>query len=161
MESSAEALIPEVRARVAALGFELVDLRKRGSGKRLSLQIRIDREGSKPGSGVTADDCAKASRALEAWLDDTGILGRTYELQVSSPGLERPIRWPEHWRRFVGSDVRVRLAGEGRVRATILQVSGDEAVTLRMEDGRQVSVSIEQAKDATLVVHWSQIDRSL
>ncbi len=161
MESSAEALIPEARARLAALGFELVDLRKRGSGKRLSLQIRIDREGSKPGSGVTADDCAKASRALEAWLDETGILGRSYELQVSSPGLERPIRWPEHWRRFEGSDVRVRLAGEGRVRATILHVSGDADVTLRLEDGREVSVSIEQAKDATRVVDWSQIDRSL
>ncbi len=161
MESSAEALIPEIRERVAALGYELVDVRKRRTGKRLSLQVRIDRAQSQAERGVTADDCARASRGIEVWLDDTGVLGTGYVLEVSSPGLERPIKWPEHWRRYVGSDVRVKLPDHGRARATILGVPDDETVSLRLENGREVSVPIQQAKDATLVVDWSQVDRSL
>jgi ribosome maturation factor RimP len=161
MESSAEALISEIRARTAALGYELVDVRKRGAGKRLSLQVRIDHAEAQPGRGVTADDCARASRAIEAWLDDTGVLGTGYVLEVSSPGLERPVRWAEHWRRFVGSDVRVKLPDIGRVRATILDAPDDDTVALRLEDGREISVPIRQAEAATLVVDWSQVDRSL
>ena len=161
MESSTEALIPQIRERVAAAGYELVDVRKRGTGKRLSLQVRIDLVESEPGHGVTADDCGRASRAIEAWLDDTGVLGTTYVLEVSSPGLERPIRWSEHWRRYVGSDVRVRLPDRGRVRATVIGVLDDDTVTLRLDNGREVSVPIQQAKDATLVVDWSEVDGSL
>jgi ribosome maturation factor RimP len=161
MKSSADSLIPDIRERMMALGFELVDLRQRGAGKRLSLQVRIDLPNSEPGHGVTADDCATASRAIEAWLDETGILGKQYVLEVSSPGLERPIRWPEHWRRFVGHEVRVRLPGTGRVRAEIVRVIDDAAVVLRQKDGVETTVSIEQAEDAILVVDWSQVDRSL
>jgi len=161
MESSAASLIAEIRARIGALGFELVDLRQRGAGSRVSLQIRIDLPDSEPGHGVTADDCAAASREIEAWLDDTGILGKRYVLEVSSPGLERPIRWPEHWQRFVGRDVRVRLPGTGRVRATIVKLIDDDTVVLRRADGGEVAVPLEQAEDATLVVDWAQVDRSL
>ena len=161
MESSAEALIERIREQVAAVGYELVDVRKRGAGKRLSLQVRIDLAEPEPGQGVTADDCVRASRAIEVWLDDTGVLGTGYVLEVSSPGLERPIRWPEHWRRYSGSDVRVKLPDQGRLRATILSVPDDDTVILRLDDGREVSVPIQQAKDATLVVDWSQIDGSL
>ena len=160
MKPSADSLIPEIRDRMIALGFELVDLRQRGAGKRLLLQVRIDLPNSEPGHGVTADDCATASRAIEAWLDETGILGQQYVLEVSSPVLERPIRWPEHWKRFAGHDVRVRLPGTGRVQAKIVKVIDDEAVVLRQEDGAEITVSIEQAEDAILVVDWSQVDRS-
>lgn len=161
MESSAEALIPRIREQVAAVGYDLVDVRKRGAGKRLSLHVRIDLAESEPGHGVTADDCVRASRAIEAWLDDTGVLGTAYVLEVSSPGLERPIRWPEHWRRYVGSDVRVKLPDQGRVRATVLGVQDDDTVTLRLDNGGEVSVPIQQATDATLVVDWSKVDGSL
>jgi ribosome maturation factor RimP len=161
MKSSADGLIAEIRARVVALGFELVDVRQRGAGRRRSLQVRIDRPDSEPGHGVTADDCAAASRAIEGWLDETGILGNNYVLEVSSPGLERPIRWPEHWRRFIGHDVRVRLPGTGRVRATIVKLIDEDTVVLRRSDGGEVTVSLQEADDATLVVDWAEIDRSL
>lgn len=160
MDKIAEDLIIQVRARAESLGFELVDVRQRGVGKRVSLQVRIDRPESRPGEGVTANDCATVSRALEAWLDETGLLGSRYVLEVSSPGIERPIRWAQHWRRFQGHDVRVKLPDRGKVRATIVRVIDDDVVALRLGNGEEVTVSLEDARDATLVVDWSQFDRS-
>ncbi|MFQ6047462.1 MAG: ribosome maturation factor RimP [Gemmatimonadales bacterium] len=153
----------EIRARVAGLGYELVDLRMRGAPKRRALQIRIDLPDARPGHGVTVDQCATVSRALEQWLDGTLALGRRYRLEVSSPGIERPVRWREHWERFTGRDVRVRLADRGRVTATIVRVLEDEdSVVLRPLGGTgEVVVPLAEARDATLVVDWSQVDRSM
>jgi ribosome maturation factor RimP len=79
---------------------------------------------------------------------------------VSSPGVERPVRWREHWARFVGHDVRVRLPGAGRVRATIVRVAPDaDEVVLRPEGaGEDITVPLDDARDATLVVDWSAMD---
>jgi ribosome maturation factor RimP len=149
------ALTAEVRRRVDALGYELVDLRRGGSHKRPILRARIDRPDSTPGHGVTVDDCAYVSRKLEAWLDAGDVLGVKYVLEVSSPGIERPIRWPEHWQRFRGHDVYVKLPEWGRVRATIVDVdeSGRDVV-LRAKGKGEITVAIEEALDATLAVDW-------
>lgn len=149
-------LISEVRSRVEGLGFELADLRKGGTPRRIRLQVRIDRPDSVPGQGVTVDDCARVSRALEQWLDASVILGSNYILEVSSPGIERPLRWRQHWERFVGREVNVRLPGRGRRRATIVGVSAnDDSVVLRLpgEEG-EVTVPLSEARDATLAVDW-------
>ncbi len=161
MDTSADDLVPQVRSCTEKLGFELVDVRKRGSGKRVSLQVRIDRRESRPGEGVTADDCALVSRALEAWLDESGVLGPRYVLEVSSPGIERPIRWVQHWRRFQGHEVRVKLSDLGKVKATIVSVIDDNSVVLRLDSGEEVTVPLQEARDATLVVDWSEFDRSM
>ena len=151
-------LTGEVRIRVAQLGFELVDLKRRGSPNQVRLQVLIDRpDGS---AGVTVDDCASVSRGLEAWLDNTELLGPRYVLEVSSPGIERPIRWAEHWRRFVGHDVKVRLINVGRVRATILEAD-DDRVTLKLENGEVLESLITEARDATLVIDWDNLDMSV
>lgn len=157
MSDEAAALTDQVRARVAALGFELADLRRSGSARRVRLQVRIDRPGSTPGHGVTIEDCARVSRVLEQWLDASGVLGADYVLEVSSPGIERPIRWREHWERFVGHEVHVRLAGRGRCRALIVRVLSDQdAVVLRPSGSDQeLTVLMAEAKDATLAVDWS------
>jgi ribosome maturation factor RimP len=151
-----EDLTAEIRRRIGDLGFEAVDVRPRGSRGRPMLQVRIDRPGSRPGHGVTVNDCAVVSRALEAWLDETRRLGAKYVLEISSPGMERPIRWKEHWRRYRGHDVHVKLAGRGRIRATIVGV-GDIAVVLRPEgaaEGEELTVPMEEARDATLAIDW-------
>ncbi|HWP38046.1 MAG TPA: ribosome maturation factor RimP [Gemmatimonadales bacterium] len=148
-------LTAEIRERVDALGFELVDVRHSGS-RRARLQVRIDRPDSIPGRGVTIADCQTVSRALEQWLDETGLLGADYVLEVSSPGIERPVRWPEHWERFTGRDVMVRLPGRGRVRATIVGVDrGAGTVTLRLvQEVVTISVSLADVRDARLAVDW-------
>lgn len=152
-------LTEAVRAHVATLGYELVDLRRGGTARRARLQVRIDRPPATPEQGITVDDCARVSRALEQWLDTSGLLGSNYILEVSSPGIERPVRWRQHWERFAGRDVTVRLAGRGRRRATILRVvPGDDAVVLRLApEGTEVTVPLAEARDATLVVDWDDV----
>ena len=152
---SADALLAPIRDHIAGLGFELVDLRRTGTLQRPILQVRVDRPDSRPGQGVTADDCAVISRSLERFLEQRAMVGPRYVLEVSSPGLERPLRWPEHWRRFVGRHARVRAAAlQGRNRVEIVAVPDDEHVVLRLEDGSEVTVALDTIREAALVVDW-------
>lgn len=155
-------LTADIRTRVAALGYEVVDVRRRGTSRPV-LQVRLDRSDAAPGRGITVDECARVSRALEAWLDDTGVLGERYALEVSSPGLARPVRWREHWERFAGRDVHVRLPGRGRVTATIVRVEpGADQVVLRPAgEAGELAVPLDEVRDATLVVDWDAVNRAL
>jgi ribosome maturation factor RimP len=156
----ADALVAPIRDHIAGLGFELVDLRRTGTLQRPILQVRVDRPDSRPGQGVTAGDCAVISRSLEGFLEHSAIVGPRYVLEVSSPGLERPLRWPEHWRRFVGRHARVRAAGiSGKHRVEILAVPDDEHVVLRLEDGSQVTVALDTIREAVLVVDWEMLGK--
>jgi ribosome maturation factor RimP len=149
---SADALLVPIRNHIAGLGFELVDLRRTGTLQRPILQVRVDRPDSRPGQGITADDCAAISRSLERFLESRAMVGPRYVLEVSSPGLERPLRWPEHWRRFVGRQVRVRAESlPGRTRFEIHSVPDDEHVVLRQEDGSEVTLPFDAIRDASLV----------
>src|SRR3954452_22190270 len=126
---SVDALIAPIRDHIAELGFELVDLRRTGTVQRPILQVRVDRPESRPGQGVTADDCATISRSLERFLESRGLVGPRYVLEVSSPGIERPLRWPEHWRRFIGHRARVRAEGvAGWPEVEIRAVPDDEHI---------------------------------
>jgi ribosome maturation factor RimP len=100
------------------------------------------------------EDCATASRTLEAWLDRDGPLGRRYVLEVSSPGLERPLRWHRHWVRFVGRDVQATVAGLGRVRARIVAVPDDATVILEPRGAPPRRVPLAGIRDARLAVDW-------
>jgi ribosome maturation factor RimP len=149
---SADALIAPIRDHIAGLGFELVDLRRVGTLQRPILQVRVDRPDSRPGQGVTADDCAVISRSLERFLESRAMVGSRYVLEVSSPGIERPLRWPEHWRRFVGRRARVRAeALGGRREVEIVAVPDDQHVSLRGQDGTEVTVPLGAIREATLV----------
>jgi ribosome maturation factor RimP len=149
---SADALLVPIRDHIAGLGFELVDLRRTGTLQRPILQVRVDRPDSRPGQGITADDCAGISRSLERFLESRAMVGPRYVLEVSSPGLDRPLRWPEHWRRFIGRQARVRAEGlNGRQRVEILAVPDDERVIVRGEDGSEISLPLEEIREATLI----------
>ena len=157
---SADALLAPIRDHIAGLGFELVDLRRTGTSQRPILQVRVDRPDSRPGQGVTADDCAVISRSLEAFLEHRAMVGPRYVLEVSSPGLERPLRWPEHWRRFVGRRARVRSPSlPGKSRVEILAVPDDEHVVLRLDDGSEVTVALDSIREAALVVDWETLGK--
>jgi ribosome maturation factor RimP len=157
---SADALLPPIRDHIAGLGFELVDLRRTGTSQRPILQVRVDRPDSRPGQGVTADDCAVISRSLESFLEARAMVGPRYVLEVSSPGLERPLRWPEHWRRFVGHYARVRAAPlPGRSRVQILAVPDEDHVVLGLEDGSEVTVAFEAIREAVLAVDWEMVGK--
>lgn len=147
----ADSLLEAVRRHVVDLGFELIEFRKTGPPPCPSIKVRIDRPGSRPGHGVTADDCARVSRVLETWFEGEGGVGARYLLQVSSPGLERPVRFPEHWRQYVGRTVRITarpLAGHPRV--VIVAVPDEGHVRVRLPDGQEAVVALDDVKDALL-----------
>jgi ribosome maturation factor RimP len=139
-------LVEAFRTRVEQLGFDLADLRIGGTPNRPLVQVRID----SPPRNVTVEDCSRVSRALEQWLDAGGPLGNRYVLEVSSPGIERPVRWHRHWVQFVGRDVNVKLAGIGRVRARIVSVPTAETVVLEPEGRPAVEYRLAELKEARL-----------
>lgn len=96
-------LIEQLEPPVEALGYELVDLDVR-VGRRGLLRIFIDKE-----EGVNLSDCELVSRQLSAFLDVEDPLPGRYVLEVSSPGLDRPLRTLEHFRRFRDCQAKVRL----------------------------------------------------
>jgi ribosome maturation factor RimP len=154
---SVDALLAPIRDHIAGLGFELVDLRHVGTLERPILQVRVDRPDSRPGQGITADDCAGISRSLERFLESSAMVGPRYVLEVSSPGIERPLRWPEHWRRFVGRRARVRsrALGGGRRQVEIVAVPDEGHVTLRPEGGGEITLALDEIHEARLVVEFA------
>ena len=154
-----ESLVEAIRVRLADLGLDLADLRIGGTPQRPLVQVRIEWPPSDPARPVAVDDCARASRALEAWFDAEGTLGHRYILEVSSPGMDRPLRWPSHWARFIGREVQATVAGWGRVRARIVAMPDDATVVLEATEGRAGSagprtVKLADVRDARLAVDW-------
>ena len=142
-----------VVAELDALGFDLVELRRTGTRSRPVLDVRIDR---RDGDKITIDDCVRASRAIEAKLDaDEALISGRYVLEVSSPGVERPLRTGADWRRFVGRRAKVLApALGGRVEVDIVAVEEDAAagdiVVLRDVKGTEHRIPLAVVKEARL-----------
>ena len=152
----------QVTERLAMLGFELVELRAGGTARRPHLGIRIDWTLAVPGRAVTVDDCAAVSRALEAWLDREGVGGGRYILEVSSPGIDRPLREPKHWQRFLGRAVDVLVPGLGgrfRVTATSVLEGPEPAVELQFPRGERKVLRLTEIKEARLAVEFGAARR--
>jgi ribosome maturation factor RimP len=138
---------------VRALGCELVDVELAGGGRHPTLRVYID----KPG-GVTVDDCADVSRQLSAILDVEDPIRDRYTLEVSSPGLDRPLVTAQDFARQRGETVKVRLpaplAGRRNFTGRVLEVrDGDVVLEVEGPGGarERVSLSIEGIERARLV----------
>ena len=117
---------------VAAAGMDLESVRMSVAGRRRLLRIVVDGD-----HGVSLDDAADVSRDISAMLDDANALGEVpYTLEVSSPGVDRPLTEPRHWRRAVGRLVKVKVAGEGTVEGRILAADSG-GVTLDLAKGER------------------------
>jgi len=148
-------LLALVQPLVEGAGFELVDLRRTGEAARPVLSIRADRPDSTPGHGISTEECARLSRAIEAALETAGAVGPRYMLEVSSPGVERPVRFPGHWRRYIGRRVTLHVARmKGRPTAEILAVPTEDSVTVRLDTGGEVTLRLDDIRSATLVYDW-------
>jgi ribosome maturation factor RimP len=139
------AMAQVAEATVTGMGFELVDARATGGGRFLT--IFIDRPG-----GITVDHCAEVSRQLSRVFEVEGI---DYErLEVSSPGLDRPLRKPADFERFAGSRVDVRMRAPdatGRKRFTGLLKGAKDGVAVVEVDGRDVMLDVSEMDKARLV----------
>lgn len=139
------AMAKVVALTLEGMGFELVDARASGGGRQLS--IFIDRPG-----GITVDHCAEVSRQLSRVLEVEGI---DYDrLEVSSPGLDRPLCKPADFTRFAGSKVDVKMRtrdDSGRKRFTgLLRGEAGGVATLEV-DGREVALRLDEIDRARLV----------
>ena len=156
-----ETLAAEMAQRVEELGYEMVELEQAGSRARPILRLSIDRPDSKPGEpAVSLDDCSRVSRALEPWLDQHEGLSDRYVIEVSSPGVERPLNKPRDWDRFAGAEVAVRtrqpLEGRGRkVQGTLIGLRDNERVALQVE-GDEVEIPLGEIERGNLVFRWER-----
>ena len=113
-------------------GFELVDVEYVKEAGTWYLRAYIDKEG-----GIAVDDCEVISRALSDWLDKEDFIDDSYILEVSSPGLDRPLKKEKDFARSIGKDVEVKLfkaINKEKEFVGILKAYDEDTVTLEMED---------------------------
>lgn len=131
------------------MGVELVDVELRGAGRRTLLRVTIDREG-----GVTVGDCERFSRDLGAMLDVEDLLEESYTLEVSSPGLDRPLKgvgdFRRHRGRLVNVGLREKVEGRGAWTGRVEEALEDR-VRLSV-DGRIIEIAYDNILKAVLEI---------
>jgi len=129
------------------MGLELVEVQFRQESGGWILRLFIDREG-----GVTVDDCASVSRQTSAYLEVEDCIDHAYSLEVSSPGLERPLKRKEDFIRFSGRKARVKLKdpvnGQRVFFGMLGPVSGN--ILLLDTDGQQMEIALDAIQRARL-----------
>lgn len=116
---------------VQSMGYELLGV-ELNVGRVSTLRVYIDSE-----QGITVDDCVEVSRQVGSVLDVEDPISMAYNLEVSSPGLDRPLFTPEHYRRFIGKEVQLILRQSMQRRRKwrgIIQNVDEETVSLMVED---------------------------
>lgn len=138
------------------LGYELYDLALTGMGGHTTLRVRIDRP-----EGVSLDDCERVSKSLSALLDQADPLPTRYDLEVSSPGAERPLRNLEEYRRFIGkrANVRYRVGESEQVAEGRLTAVSDDMIELQLGEGkhqRTMTIPFADIVSARLAIDLSR-----
>jgi len=148
MKQAPERLYVLIEPVVTALGFELWGLEFHGQPRHSLLRIYIDHE-----NGITVDDCQSVSQQVAGVLDVEDPIKGDYTLEVSSPGMDRPIYTLEQFQRFVGQQVNVRvgraLQGRRKFKGPLRAVEGDDVVI--EVDGAEVRVPMDAIEQARLV----------
>jgi ribosome maturation factor RimP len=133
-------------------GLQLWDLEFRKEGPRWLLRVYLDREGT----GVTLDDCEAVSRDLSALLDVEDVISHAYTLEVSSPGLDRSLTMPEHYRKCAGSRIRIKtfqpVDGQKVLFGLLKGLAEGDTVVLQMEKGPDIRLPLSNIAKANLVV---------
>lgn len=135
---------------IEALGLDLeaVDLSR--AGKRSVLRVAVDKDG-----GVDMDDIAAATREVSQVLDDSDLMGNSpYTLEVSSPGVDRPLTLPRHWRRNAGRLVKATLVEGGEATGRI--VSTDETGVVLNVDGAERRVEFADVAKARIQIEFKR-----
>jgi ribosome maturation factor RimP len=148
----AEKIEQIITPTLAGMGFAVVMLRMTEAHKRRTLQLFIEHS---DGRGVNLDDCAQVSGVVSALLDVQDPIDSRYDLEVSSPGIDRPLVKLADFARYAGHQARVDLAapldGRKRFSGTLLAVEGEE-VKLRTADGKEYFLPYGQMAQAKLIL---------
>ncbi len=135
-------------------GMEVLDIELRREGSRAGRVLRLYLD--KPG-GPNMDDLSRVSRELSALLDEQDLVEGAYTLEVSSPGINRPLKRPAHFAQFVGKKIRVRtrepIEGRRSFLGPLLEVGGD-GITLS-QDGARREIPFAAIEKANYEHDWS------
>jgi ribosome maturation factor RimP len=142
-----------VKPLLEHLGIELVDMEFKREGRQMVLRFFIDKEG-----GITLDDCAAVSREVSAVLDVEEVIQCAFSLEVSSPGLNRPLKTEADFRRYAGRLVKIKTFellpdDDGNRRKTFLgELLGLDGnlVRLRLREGQTSSIPLDAIDKANL-----------
>jgi ribosome maturation factor RimP len=159
-EADVAAQVRPVAVRVAATyGLEIFDVRFRREAGGLILRVQIDRPGpaATAEESVSVEDCARVSRDLSAVLDVEDIVPTGYTLEVSSPGLDRPLRHADDYRRFAGRRAKIVMRetvdGQGYFKGRLAGMD-ESAVLIEGDDGRRHRVPLNVITRANLEVEF-------
>jgi ribosome maturation factor RimP len=146
-----------VEPLVGPLGVELVDVEVLGSGRSRTLRLRVDRDG-----GVDLGVITDVTRAVSPALDAVDPIDGSYTLEVSSPGLERPLRRPADFRRVLGETITLKthhdVHGARRLRG-VLAGADEEGIEVEVE-GKTLRVAHADVASARTVFEWGPAPRS-
>lgn len=148
MEKDSVALQALIAPAISALGYELLGCMYFLQGHEALLRVYIDSE-----QGITVDDCQQASRQISAVLDVEDPITGEYTLEVSSPGLDRPLFTREHYQRFIGRSVRIHLRAPHNGRRNfkgIMTAVVDDTVVVCVDE-KEFTLSILDVEKANLV----------
>jgi len=156
MAASAARLSELVRPQVAAVGYDLEDLSVTAAGRRSVVRVVVDKDG-----GVTLDDVADVSRTISDVLDvldeaEPDAFGTSYVLEVSSPGVDRPLSEPRHWRRNTRRLVTATLVDGGPITGRVV-CADDEAVVLDV-DGAERRLTYAEVVRGNVQVEFNRKD---
>lgn len=144
-----------IQPTVADLGFEIVRVQISGA-KRPRLQIMAERQ---DGTGIDVEDCADISRAVSAVLDVEDPIKGEFTLEVSSPGIDRPLTRLKDFETWAGFDAKIELSfplegSDGRKRYTgrLLGLDDEDKILIESEDGEQFALPFEDVQRAKLLL---------
>jgi ribosome maturation factor RimP len=157
MSGKAEEIVALLSPTVQALGMELLGIEYAASGGSALLRLYID-VADRP---VNVDDCEAVSREVSAVLDVEDPITSNYTLEVSSPGIDRPLFTLAHFARFAGEQAKVNLRlpqdGRRRLQGTILRAENGKVV-LAVDDGKaEFPISIDNIEKARLVPDFAAL----
>ena len=129
-------------------GAHLIDLAVRGEKSTRVLEVFIDAE-----QGVNSDICADVSRTLMAAMDAQGLIDGAFRLEVSSPGIGRPLKYPWQYAKHIGRILEVRMAGGGGAEQGTLRAVDQAGITLE-KGGERIGIPFDRLLEAKVRAPW-------
>ena len=144
------------RPIIEELGLELVDVEFSGRGPDQSLCLYLDRPG-----GITVDELQEASRAVEAALEVAEVVPGSFRLEVSSPGIDRPLKRLEDFSRYIGEKVRLKAFaplpdGSRQIRGVLVK-AGERGVEIEADDGHRLVLAYDDIASARPEIDWDHL----
>jgi ribosome maturation factor RimP len=150
IDQTRERLVEELTPHLLQMGLDLEVVELTPAGRRRVLRVAVDKDG-----GVTMDDVAEATKEVSRVLDASDVMGEhPYTLEVTSPGTDRPLTLPRHWRRNIGRLVKATTQ-DGRT-VTGRVVAQDESSATLDVDGSQRTIALDEVAKAHVQIEFNR-----